>query len=452
MTVTQWWLGEPTETTATLSCRSNATAAVTVGCNGQLYTAAADTSVNDGVVHITVTGLLPDRRYPYTIDGVEAGTLRTKKTSGEVWISSGSCWSSDRADILGHRLLKDFDIDLFIALGDFPYANTQKNSFGENCVDVESSVAAGKVFANYTAHHRQVRNMPGVRELMQSVPFMYMPDDHEYPFNNAAKTDLTNYQSVVGAESATQDDLDEAWAVSKSAIDAYTLGCWTVGFNSDAATVDTDAIYGSYRIGHVEVFLIDCINYRDPPSDVDSESKTMIGAAQKARLINAVTNSTATFKLIASGKGFWQGVGNDDSWGPDGAGLGYQIEREEILYALRNVTGLLSVAGDQHGWSDQQIAVGELGEGYPAFSCLVGCPTGVGLFPTMPEGYTTAIKQKVNGYPSATMGRDDNVVTVLRFTADRVYRYLLSTNTGLISCGHIDAGSNQVQYQRTRIG
>ena len=454
MAVTHWWLGEPTETTATVSCRSNATAAVSVACNGSTFTGSANTAVNDGVCHIVVTGLQSDRRYAYSIDGVAAGSLKTKRTSGDVWIASGSCWVTNFSDVLSYRLMQDFDLDLFLALGDFPYANTQKDAFGEVCVDVESSVAAGQNVGNYYAHHRQVRAMSGIKELMRSVPFRHMPDDHEYPFNNAAKTDLTEYRSVVvGAGAATQGDLDAAWAASKTAIDAYSKGGWTQGFNSTAATVDADAIYGSYRVGPVEVFLLDCINYRNPPGATAGPSKTMLGAAQKARLIDAVTNSISPFKLIASGKAFWNGCNNDDSWEPVDSGLGYVHEKEEILYALRNVTGLLSIAGDQHDWSDQQVAAGEMGAGYPAFSCLVGCPTSVTLFPDVPAGYPQGLKSKVGGALSSMAGvRKENAMTVLRFTQTRVYRYLLSTNAGLIACGHINAGSNQVQYQRARIG
>lgn len=452
MGVTHWWLGEPTDTGANVVCRSNSTATVRVSCNGQTFIGAADTEVDDGVVQIAVSGLVPGIRYPYQIDGVAAGTLRAKKSSGDIWVASGSCWQSITEDILAYRLLREYDLDVYFALGDFPYCNSSFDIFGESTLNVEASMADGKNPQVYYAHHRQQRAEPGIRELMREVPFWYMPDDHEYPFDNGCPTLLAEYQMYVGgAEDATQDDLDEAWAASRLGSEAYSRG-FSTGFNSDAATVDADAIYGSYKVGPIEFFLIDCCNYRDPTTDAADPAKTMLGANQKARLLDAVQNSTATFKAIVTGKQLFRGGGNTDSWNNPGNGTGYEHERDAILYAFRNVTGLFMVAGDQHLQSDQQVSAGELGEDMPAISCLVGCPTGVKNNTSGRVGYTVGVKYKINGYPQETTGPQDNVVALFRITADRVYRYLLSTRTGLISCGHINAGSNQVQYQRARIG
>lgn len=452
MAVNRWWLGEPTETTAKVVCRSNATATVTVGCNGQTFTGAADSAVQDGIVEIAVTGLAANQSYPYTIDGAAAGTLKTKKTTGDVWIATGSCWHADRPDVIAMQLLADYDLDLYVALGDFPYANTTFTRDGETGTNVESSMAAGKSVANYYKQHRIFRHITGMRELMASVPFMYMPDDHEYPFNDGCPTWLAGYQATVtGAGAATQTDLDEAWTASRTASEAYGKG-WTTGFNSSAATVDADALYGSYKIGPVEVFMLDCCNYRSPIIAADNASKTMLGAAQKARFIDAVTSSTATFKFVAIPKQLFKGGGNTDTWNPNGSNLGYMTERNEILYALRNVTGLLFAAGDQHLWSDQWVEADDLGAGYPAVSCLVGCPTSVDLNTTGVLGYETGVRSKVNGYPAATSVPRDAVCAVFRFTDSKAYRYLLSMRRGLIPCGYIDAGSNQVQYPQMRFG
>lgn len=448
MAVTDWWQGEPGANSATVVCRSDATATVSVGCNGSTFTGAADTSVDDGIVAISVTGLTSGQEYAYTIDGAAGGTLRAKKASGDLWIAIGSCWTKTSSDALAHKLLRDYDIDLYLALGDFPYCNTAYNNlFGETTVSVEASMANGKSAAVYNAHHRQQRRIPGMKELMRDVPLWYMPDDHEYPFNDACPTWLAGYQAVVGgAGAAIQADLDEAWAASRSSMEAYQTG-----FNR-AVTADTDAIYGSYTLGHTEMFLIDCCNYRSPIINADDAAKTMLGATQKAWLIAAVTASTATFKMIVSGKQLFKSAGNTDTWNASGANLGYETEKAEILYALRDVTGLFFVAGDQHLWSDQWIAAGDMGAGYPAVSCLVGCPTTVGLNSSGVAGYETGVRSKQNGYPLTTNVAQENVVALLRITTDRVYRYHLSIQRGLIPRGYIDAGSNQVQYPQVKFG
>lgn len=448
MAVTDWWLGQSSNTTATVVCRSDASATVTVGCNGQEFTGAADTAVKDGVVAISVTGLTAGQSYPYTIDGGAAGTLKALPSSGDLWIAVGSCWDKTDQDTLAYKLLADYDIDLYLALGDFPYCNTGLTAFGETTLNVELAMANGKSAANYYAHHRQQRRATGIKELMRDVPFGYMGDDHEYPFDNACPQYLAGYQATVAdAGAATQTDLDEAWAACRLALDAYTTGF------TRATGGDADAVYWSWRMSDaVEVFLIDCMNYRSNLTDADTAAKTMLGAAQKAWLINAVTASTATFKVIAMGKQLWRGGGNTDTWNASGANLGYETEKAEILYALRDVTGLMFVAGDQHLWSDQWVTADELGAGYPAASCMVCCPTTVVLNATGAAGYEPGVKSKVNGYPSALGVVQENVVGLLRVTANRVYRYHLSTLRGLIPRGYVDAGSNQVTYPQMRFG
>ena len=454
MSVTDWWLGEASQNSATVVCRSDATATVSVGINGQVFPGSADTSIGDGIVAILVTGLSPGGTYPYTIDGVAAGTLRTQDaTVTEAWVGSGSCWIKTKEDILSAQLLADFDLDCMLALGDLPYANTASTAWGETPVSVISSVAAGQDPTTYHAHHRQQRRVPGLKDLMRNVPFLYGPDDHEYPFNDARKDDLAAYQAdVTGAGSATQEDLNTAWAASREAMEAYATG-FARGFDSDITPADPDALYCTYRIGNlVEIYWIDCINYADSLTAPDDGTKTMLGAAQYARLVDALNNSTATWKLIASGKPFWQGNRNGDGWNALDSSTGYEVEKAALLYNLRNVTGLLGVGGDQHMWSDMWVSPSELGTDMPAMSMLVGCPTTVAISGNSIDGYPEGVRTKLNGYPTALQAIQDNAVALFKFTTDRAYRYLMTTRNGLIACGYIDAGSNQVQYQRARIG
>lgn len=449
MSVTHWWLGEATSTSATVVCRSNATASVSVTVGGQTFTGAADTSVKDGIVAVSCTGLAPGTRYNYQIDGVAGGTLKTQDAAPtEALIVSGSCWAKAREDVLGYKVL-EMKPDLMLALGDWPYCNTTSTLWGESTVKVTDSVANGQDVDIYYAHHRQQRAVPGSKDLIREVPLLYMADDHEWPFDNARKLDLTGYRAdVVGAGAATQGDLDIAWAASAAASEAYSTG-FTFGFTSDVTPADSDAVYASYKIGElIEVFLIDCIKYADTVQTADTASKTMLGAAQKARLIDAVTQSTATWKLIASGKQFFKGGPNTDTWNANGINTGYETEKAEIIAALADVTGLLVVAGDQHLPTDQWVSADALGAGMPAISCLVGCPSGVDFNATEIATYETGVRTKF-GHPTDAR---DNAVAVFRFTPTRAYRYLMTTRLGMISCGYINAGSNQVQYQRVRIG
>lgn len=450
MAVTHWWQGlQPDATSGVVVCRSNATATVTVTVNGQDFTGAADTSVRDGIVKITVTGL-SQTRVPYYIDGAYAGTIRGKKTTGPWWVALGSCWVGNRADPLAARLAADYDLDAFIAMGDFPYCNEGYTAMGEAAVNVTSSIANATAIGNYYAHHRQIRAKPGITDLIHSTPLIYFPDDHEYFVDNFAPG-LTWWQTAP-AESqpgATGTDYTNAFAAADGAILAYATGNPT---NSDAG-IDSNATYTRFTIGPCEFFTSACCTYRSAPNiNPDSSSKTMLGANQKAWLKTYLPASASTFKAWISGKQFWQGPGgNVDTWAYYNATYaGYQTELLEILYAARNVTGMFAIAGDQHRWSDQRAAAGELGTGYPAISCLVACPSGVDNNATGTTGYATYIKSRDNGALATPAAANENVYALLKLDSTRVTRYLLNSIRGLMPMGYIAAGSNVVQYERPR--
>ena len=455
--VTHWWLGNNGANWATVVCRSDATATVAITCDGNQYTGNADTSINDGVVSITVTGI-DDVRRPYYVDGVYGGTLRAKRQTGPWWLASGSCWSSTRLDQIAQELLTKHDLDGLFLLGDLPYCNGAQTLYGETTVNVTASIANATNPANYLAHHRQVRLMPGLKDLMRHVPSYYMADDHEYPWDNARYPDraspdgtgLTFWQTspLEAQPTATQQNLDDAWDASRAAITAYATGLPT---NTDAG-IDSDALYCRDTIGPVEWFLTDSCGYGSVPTAPDDSSKTHLGAAQKAWLIDRISASSATFKLWVTPKQFWQGGSNNDTWAyASGAFPGYQTELKEILFDLRNVTGLLAVGGDQHRFTDQQAAAGDLGVGYPAISCLVGCPSSSDQNTVTYTGYADNIKYRDNAGNSAP-GRLENVYALLKIEPEKISRYWYTSRRGLVSRGYIPAGSNQVQYQRARIG
>lgn len=450
MAVTDWWLGENGSGWATVVCRANSNDVVTVGCNGQSFTATPDTTVKDGIVNITVTGV-GEARVAYTVDGVDGGTLRGLRTTGELTIASGSCWYTGCPDHLAEKLLRDYDLDMLVILGDFPYANSSWTMYGETTVGTKLSIANAKNAANYLAHHRQVRQIPGIKELKRNVPTVYMADDHEYVMDNACN-DLTWWQTCP-AESqplATQEDLTVAWAAARAAITAYTTGN---PVNTDAG-IDADALYTRKRVSDaLEWFLCDCIHYRSAITAADDASKTMLGANQKAWLIDSINNSTAALKMVFMPKQLFKGGGNDDCWFAESVNPGYQTELKEILYAIKDATGVFFVAGDQHRFNDQQIPADFYGAGYPAISCLVGCPTTVPQNTTSVAGYPDGVVYRDNG-PNTEPGRSglENVYAILKVNAGMVDRYLLSTERGLIPRGYIEAGSNAVTYPQARFG
>lgn len=434
MSVTDFWVGNNTLTTCEVVCRSDTTETITVTSNGGSFTGDADTSVNDGVVKINVAGLDPNTSYPYTVDG-QTGTLKTLSTGGII-IATGSCWEGGFVDDAAYKLMADFDLDLYIALGDFPYAGTSLNLYGENPTSVTDDLAANTAAENYFAHHRQCRKFLGIKELMRQTPFMYMGDDHEYPFDNAAR-DLTEYRNSPDITSwssgATQQNMDDAFTAARAAISAYSIGN---PVNSDAS-IDADALYARKTLGNdlVEIFLLDCMNYRSAVSATDNASKTMLGATQKAWIKARLLASTATYKVLALGKMFWNGGPNSDTY------VEYSTELNEILAFIddNNIAGVFALVGDQHFPSIQYKTS-------PPMLCVVGCPTAQNLNSVgQGVGYNNNIIWKY-GKNTGT-GPEVRVSNVVTFNPEFAEISLIAANReNPLWTGRIYAGSNILVY------
>lgn len=364
MAVIDYRLGWSSEDALVIVAHSDATTNVTLNINGGDVVEAADTSVNGGWVRFDVTGLDPDTEYPFTINAVAGDFPAYTLPENDVRVAVWSCLEPNTDNMAMYSMMEDAP-HLVVCLGDAPYAHTAQTRWGVPTVGVDNSMADSKDVAQYIAQFEQVHRMPAYRKLNRKFHTVYIGDDHEWPFDNPAPTDLAGYQAAVDPL-ATQPDLDDAWAAAKAAQLIYTIGN---PVNGDAPG-DTDPLYTRWTTGDTEYFLLSCIEYRSPVDGVDDASKTMLGANQKAWLIASIIASTAKRKCILTPKQFWEGGPNTDTW------LGFQTELLEVFDAIKEVTGVYAIAGDQHLPNDQYADTGELFTGSPAMRCLVACPLG----------------------------------------------------------------------------
>ena len=146
---------------------------------------------------------------------------------------------------------------------------------------------------------------------------------------------------------------------------------------------DYDELYRKFRWGALlELFILDARQYRSPASMHDGPGKTMLGAAQRRWLIEAVSGSSAVWKVVVSSVPLSVPTGGrvHDSWSnanaqgvPEEHGSGYALERDAILRALRQrgVRNLVFLTGDaQHAelirhqpapeWSFHEFIAGPL--------------------------------------------------------------------------------------------
>lgn len=105
-----------------------------------------------------------------------------------------------------------------------------------------------------------------------------------------------------------------------------------------------DGIYGRFRVGDAEVFLLDDRFWRDPDTLPDAPSKTVLGRAQKAWLKQALAASEAPLKVIAIGHQVLTDYHEWESYAM------FAHERWELLDWIRDrrIEGVMFVDGDRH--------------------------------------------------------------------------------------------------------
>jgi alkaline phosphatase D len=172
----------------------------------------------------------------------------------------------------------------------------------------------------YTYYQRQSR--PEFRRLTQSTPIFSIWDDHDAAFDDIW---LGPYRDKPRWKHSMLQLQRQNWN-NPGYGDPEWPGCWF-----------------RFSLGPVDVFMLDCRYYRTNPFGAD---RTMLGPVQKAWLKNELTQSTATFKVIASSVAWASGAkpGSRDTWD------GFSEEREEIFSWIEQhrIDGVVLLSGDRH--------------------------------------------------------------------------------------------------------
>ena len=197
-----------------------------------------------------------------------------------------------------------------ITLGDFPYTD---NAPGAITLD------------EYRDRHRAARGDAAMQRLLRALPVRSIYDDHEVRNDWDLGTSITE-----------PDRVDAA------------LRAWDEYF--PVRTDDPAVRFRRWRWGaNVECFLLDCRRYRACSTDADTADKSMLGAAQRAWLLDAVAASSAVFKLIFTSVPLDYGA-STEHWNV------YTAERGLIFDELvqRRVRGVLFLSGDQHWFASHR--------------------------------------------------------------------------------------------------
>src|SRR6476659_4243981 len=361
-------IGGVTDTSAVLVVRTSKPATVVVHYGiaaHDLATAPVVTrSTRDNAAHIALAGLVPEMTYAYAVeinnvfDGRVFGFTTFPSPTEQRSFSFVAFADQDTPRPAPAYAAGASENPAFvIQLGDFTHLAvgpktaklTVKDWWRLNLSSTASS-PAGQSFSSAIAG---------------SFPFVHIWDDHDY-----GGSDRTyKYRSV--AMQAFKDDFP-----------TYPLSSPSQGF------------WQRFRYAQAEVFVLDLRSARDPDAKPDSETKTMLGATQKAWLLDGLRTSTATWKFIVSSSVWNPHSKQSDSWAL------YQHEQNEIVDFIRSnsITGVIFMSGDIH-------SSGAIDNGTNSYLPEISVPntntasrtcTGGGGCGTWSEGYT--IGPTLDGY------------------------------------------------------
>jgi hypothetical protein len=258
-----------------------------------------------------VDSLAPDALYDVTVttdSGVRLGPHQVRTAPSDdatrpIRIAVSADWdpSPEFASDLVDQLIAAGP-ELYVSIGDNPYTDN-----GPPAMDVPT----------YRQRHADLRTDPKARALHEACGWRAIYDDHEF-----------------------RNDWDAHFVALEGSRYAAAMQVWDEFFPLPGATVK----YRNWRWGqNLECILLDCRRYRSADAAPDDASKTMLGATQLQWLLDTLSKSIATFKLVFTSIPLDYGNG-DDHWSS------FTTERQTIFDHLYNhkISGVLFVSGDQH--------------------------------------------------------------------------------------------------------
>ena len=317
----------------------------------------------DLTVKLRLGPLRPGTRYRYTVGQgpVEVDGEFVSAPAPESAAGVRLSWSGDLGS-RGHcrhitagypifRALAQNRPDFFLFVGDTVYAD-------QVCAGADRKPGSdfrADTLAGFRAKHRYNRADPAVQAFFRQTAVYAIWDDHDVRNDFAGPS-------------------EPLMAVGRQAFLDY--------FPIVPPAEEPGRLYRRFRWGRVlEVFILDTRQYRSRNAELDGPGKTMLGAEQKRWLLDAVTGSSATWKVVVTSVSLSVPTGRvaRDSWsnanflGFPEPGAGFAVERDAVLEAFRSadVRNLVFLTADAHhaeilrhqpteAWSFHEFVAGPL--------------------------------------------------------------------------------------------
>lgn len=371
--------GEVTTSSAVLWARASTDARLRVrlSSNGRLLrevTGAWADERTDRTARLILTGLAPGRRYDAEVsftapDGSSGAPERVSFSTAPLHAAAQSfVWSGDTCgqgfginpDLGGlttYRAMLETRPDFFIHCGDTVYSDIEiEERLEEDTGDVWHNVVAegvhkvAETLAEFRGRHRYPLLDEHVRALYAEVPTIAQWDDHE-TCNNWYPGE------VLGDDRYTEQSCDVLSARGRRAWQEYQPVPVRTLVDRGGDGFAEHRIYRRVPRGqHLDLFCLDMRSYRgpNPPSDLRGQPG-VLGAEQERWLIEQVTRSRATWKVISADlplsapsnhEDDLDSVPNYDSGPP----VGRETELARILSAFkrRGVRNVVWLTADVH--------------------------------------------------------------------------------------------------------
>ena len=345
-------VGEVTESSALLWIKTEHSQNLTV----KLSSSQASTSTRlhlqtasayDNTGRIVLSPLEPNTLYDYTIyrdknnQKIARGQFSTAPQSHRarrvklVWSGDFAGQNVCRDKHEGFAIFKHMrqrNPDIVIGLGDMIYADNTCEATGRyGNPQIAGAFPPAQSLAEFWQHWRYLHEDPNFQQLTSESAYFSIWDDHEVVNDFGPKTHAK---------------------LLKTGLKAFTH------YNPVNLNRKRDAqIYRNLRWGkHLEIFFLDNRQFRDSNQQIDRRDhpKSMLGETQKHWLISAISQSDATWKVIASSVPVAVPTGGGDHKRDGWANFtstaltsdksqqltGYENELREILNALKHDSSL----------------------------------------------------------------------------------------------------------------